>query len=274
MKLDLQKHGNVKTKLRKSFLNASPYPHIVIDNFLDEDSANKLLKEHADDEINKNWGSYVHFNEKKSGITKYDLMGSNTKKTIDSFSNNEFISWLEDLTNIKKLMPDPDLDGGGLHMIERGGFLNVHVDFLAHTVNKNWSRQLNLLLYLNKEWKEEWGGDLELWDENMKNCVVKIKPIFNRCVIFNTRQGSYHGHPDPLQCPPEVKRRSLALYYFRDEGKQVPLTPTNYQARPNENFLKVFLISLDRKLLWLFAFSKRYLGIKDTFIQKILKFFK
>ena len=200
-----------------------------------------------------------------------DSMGPNTQNVIKKLSDKNFLNWLEKLTGINNLIPDPELDGGGLHLIEKGGFLNVHVDFLAHTTNKNWSRQLNLLLYLNKQWKEEWNGELELWDKDMQKCVKKIQPIFNRCVIFNTCEGSFHGHPEPLKSPEEIKRRSLALYYFRDEGSRVALSPTNYRSRPNEKIITKILISIDRKFLWLYAFSKRYLGLKDNFIQKILK---
>ena len=271
MMLDLNKFGKVNTKLNNIFVNANPYPHIIIDDFLKFEDAEELLKEHSNETSEKYWGSYVHFNEKKSGMTKIDQMGPHTKKVIKKLSDKKFISWLEKLTGINDLIPDQELDGGGLHLIENGGFLNVHVDFLAHTTNRNWSRQINLLLYLNKEWDESWNGALELWDKNMQECVKKIQPVFNRCVIFNTCEGSYHGHPEPLKTPPEIKRRSLALYYFRDEGKPVPLKPTNYRSRPNETIINKTLISLDRKLLWIYAFSKRYLGLKDNIIQKILK---
>lgn len=76
------------------------------------------------------------------------------------------------------------------------------------------ARKLNLLLYLNKDWNEEWGGDLELWDKNKENCITKISPIANRCVIFNTTGFAWHGHPLPLNCPSNITRKSLALYYY------------------------------------------------------------
>ena len=254
-----------------NFLNAEPFPHLVLDNFLNNKTANKLLAEHESQGDSKRWGAYNHVNERKSGITKYDMMGETTKAVIDELSSESFLSWLENLTGICGLISDPDLDGGGLHMIEKGGFLNVHVDFLSHTTKRNWSRQLNLLLYLNKDWNSDWNGALELWDKSMSKPIQKIQPLFNRCVIFNTCEGSYHGHPTPLSCPASVQRRSLALYYFRDEGQTQPLSPTNYTARPEDSWLKARLISADRQALGLYTMLKRYCGLKDGVIQKILK---
>ena len=269
--LSPQNYIRSSSAVRKSFLNAEPFPYLVLDNFLDTEIANKLLAEHKSQGGSKKWGAYNHFNERKSGITKYDMMGETTKAVIDELSSKSFLNWLENVTGIKELVSDPDLDGGGLHMIEKGGFLNVHVDFLAHTTKRNWSRQLNLLIYLNKDWDSNWNGALEFWDKSMSKPIQKIQPLFNRCVIFNTCEGSYHGHPNPLSCPASVQRRSMALYYFRDEGEIQPLSPTNYSARPGDSWLKSRLISADRQALGLYTMLKRYCGLKDGFIQKILK---
>ena len=103
--------------------------------------------------------------------------------------------------------------GGGIHRIKRGGFLKIHSDTNFHP-DFNLDRRLNLLLYLNKNWNDKYGGELELWDKKMKKCVKKIAPLFNRAVIFSTDDNSYHGHPDPLNCPENVVRQSLALYYY------------------------------------------------------------
>ena len=123
---------NTQVRRVKKFLNAEPFPHLVLDDFLDTEIANKLLAEHESHGDSKRWGAYNHVNERKSGITKYDMMGETSKAVIDELSSKKFLSWLENLTGISGLISDPDLDGGGLHMIEKGGFLNVHVDF-SHT---------------------------------------------------------------------------------------------------------------------------------------------
>jgi len=271
--LNPKKYKLINEKTIKTFANADPFPFIVLDDFLAPEIAEKLLEEHKNQGSSKNWGAYNHINERKSGITKYHMMGNTTKLVIDSLSSKEFLRWLEELTGITGLIADPELDGGGLHMIENGGFLNVHVDFLAHTTKRNWSRQLNLLIYLNHDWNPNWNGALELWDRTMSRPIQKIQPIFNRCVIFNTCEGSYHGHPHPLDCPGDIQRRSLALYYFRDEGELQPLKPTHYAARPEDSWLKSVLISADRKVLGVYTILKRYGGLKDGFIQKILKRF-
>jgi Rps23 Pro-64 3,4-dihydroxylase Tpa1-like proline 4-hydroxylase len=89
----------------------------------------------------------------------------------------------------------------------------VHADFNRHE-KLNLDRRLNLLLYLNRDWKEEYGGHLQLWTRDMGRCVVKVLPVFNRCVVFSTTDFSYHGHPDPLTCPPGRTRKSIAMYYY------------------------------------------------------------
>ena len=132
-------------------------------------------------------------------------------------------------------MPDWSMDGGGLHQTLRGGHLNIHADFTTHHDHDNWARRVNILLYLNEEWNtDEWGGQLELWDPQMTACQAKVTPAGNRMLVFTTTFDSFHGHPDPLTCPEDVARRSMALYYFTEEEKAVRRS-TNYQARPDES---------------------------------------
>ena len=270
-KIQISHFDDINPQLAQVFASAKPYPHIVIDDFLNKKDADELLDEHVKQGSADQWGAYVHFNERKSGISKFDRMGPCTQAVIQALSEPNFFCWLEKLTGIKGLLADPDLDGGGLHMIERGGFLNVHVDFLAHTRRRKWSRQLNLLLYLNKDWDEDWNGALELWDKDMTHAVEKIQPIFNRCVIFNTCEGSYHGHPNPLVCPEDVQRRSMALYYFRDEGVVQSIRSTHYVPTPEDGIAKRILIAMDRTALRAYSFAKRYTGLRDGLIQKLLK---
>jgi hypothetical protein len=126
--------------------------------------------------------------------------------------------------------------GGGFHEISTGGLLGVHADFRLHR-RLNLSRRLNMLIYLNRDWRIEWGGQLGLWDRTGKREIQKIDPLFNRCVVFNTDAHSYHGHPEPLKCPSDVTRKSIALYYYtaseaiRDE---IPANSTMYVSRPGE----------------------------------------
>ena len=130
---------------------------------------------------------------------------------IAQLNGGAFLNFLENLTGITGLVSDPHLRGGGLHEIRRGGTLGVHADFNLHPRLKLY-RRLNLLIYLNKDWNEAWGGALELWDG--QRCVRAISPLFNRAVLFDTSNFSYHGHPHALDCPPDRSRKSVALYYY------------------------------------------------------------
>ena len=155
---------------------------------------------------------------------------------LNSASGNSsaFTKFLENLTGIEGLIPDPHFRGGGLHQVERGGYLDIHCDFNVYE-KLNLDRRLNVLIYLNKDWKKEYGGDLELWDKNMTKAVARISPIFNRFVVFATDDYSYHGHPDPLKCPEDKTRKSLALYYYtngRPSDEVSESHTTLFQHRP------------------------------------------
>ena len=257
---------------RLTFAAAAPFPHIVLDQFLEPEACETLLAEAEG--FDADWLQYAHYNQLKQGIRDRKQMGPGTRAVLDSLASPRFVAWLERLSGIQGLLWDPELDGGGLHKVERGGFLNMHTDFLAHTTRTSWSRQINLLIYLNKDWKDEYGGALELWDDTMTEKRAGVAPLFNRCLIFHTRNPSYHGHPHPLTCPPDRARRSLALYYFRDEGRKLPLSPTNYRATPDDPMYKRALIRIDNILLNVYAVLKRRGVLKDNFVSRILGLLK
>lgn len=145
-----------------------------------------------------------------------------------------FLRFLEEMTGIKGLISDPYYLGGRLHATKRGGHLSVHADFNIHAITK-LERRHNLLVYLNEDWPAEWGGELELWDKKMKTGEVKIAPLLERAVVFSTILDSYHGHPEPLACPPEQRRRSIATYYYTGLDVDAGLTPhrgANFRPRP------------------------------------------
>lgn len=251
------------------FRSAQPFPHIMVDDFLRPEAAEAVLDEF--DTMKEGWTYLVHVNERKQQLTQMARLAPGTRALIDELQSPEFIEVLERFTGIRGLIPDPDLDGSGLHEIKPGGFLNMHVDFLAHTVRKHWSRQLNLLIYLNKDWQDAYNGHLEFWDRDVKTCEKKMLPIFNRCVVFQTSDISFHGHPAPLACPPGRSRRSVALYYYRDEGRVVSLSSTNYRPLPGDRPVKRLLIAADRFLLRVYALLKRYTGLSDSVVNAIMK---
>ena len=135
-----------------------------------------------------------------------------------------------------------------------------------------WCRRVNVLLYLNKDWQPEYNGQLELWSGDMRTCEAKINPEFNRVVIFSTDEKSYHGFPDAIECPEDMTRKSLALYYFTEEDKALRLRTTDYRARPGSGF-KAVLIWLDVKALYIYGWIKRTFGIDDKFVSKVLGMF-
>ena len=269
--VDLDAYKLRLPELSRRYQQTEPYPHIVIENFLDPVILDKCVKEF--DQLNEadGWINYVHFNEKKRGLNKLELLPVSIQKVIKELSTPGFLQFLSELTGIKNLQKDDHLEGGGIHQSTKGGYLNIHADFTVHPHHRHWQRRINLLIYLNKDWKEEWGGKLELWDKEIKGCVQSILPLFNRCVIFNTDPDSYHGHPDPMTCPEGQYRRSIALYYYTIEENPLKRA-THYVARPGEGDKK-FLVKLDNMMLAVYTSIKGMFGANDKFISWVLRFF-
>ena len=176
-------------------------------------------------------------NEIKLSNKDYEKFPETIKSFFDFLNSNFFLDFLQNLTAIKeKLMADPHLEGGGLHEIKSGGVLKIHTDFNRHPF-LDLDRRVNVLVYLNKNWKDSYGGYLELWNKNMSKCEKKILPSFNTIAIFSTTDFSNHGHPDPLNCPKDISRKSIALYYFssgrpKEEIKEIQgKNRTNFKGR-------------------------------------------
>ena len=268
--IDLEKWKSQTSELRKKYDTDTPFPHIIIDDFLNPDELEKAEKEFppVDD---AGWIHYLHFNEKKHGLNKMEMIPENCRELIQELNSPDFITWLEEVTGIKGLLPDESLEGGGLHQSKKGGFLNIHADFTVHPHKRNWRRRVNVLVYLNKDWKPEYKGELELWSRDMKRCEAKSLPVFNRCVIFNTDYDSYHGSPEPINCPENMTRKSIALYYFTEEKVMPKKVNTNYKARPDESPKKKFMVFLDKQVLWTYSRIKSTLGLNDDFASKVLR---
>jgi 2OG-Fe(II) oxygenase superfamily len=258
--------------LRRQFRDAQPYPHVHIKEFLDPDLAGEMAAEFPDMATDA-WTRYKHQNENKMGLAKRSLFPALLGEVVDELNSEAFVQWLSELTGIPGLVSDDMLEGGGLHQSGAGGFLNVHTDFSNHHYHKNWKRQVNLILYLNPGWDKQWGGALELWDREMRQCVVKVPPLFNEALIFRTDEISFHGFPDPLRCPEGESRKSLALYYYTVEaGAGVKAHSTNYRPRPEDGLLKSTLIWLDKKAVDVYSQAKARFGFSDEFASKILGF--
>ena len=209
--------------IKTQYATAYPYPHTVIDNFMNEQFLNRAVNqlEYVDWGYDDGDGDDLDSHQVKKlysphKVGMWDNMPEHVTNLLNFLNSKEVLNYLEELTGIPDLIADPELYGGGVHRILSGGKLSVHADYNFHPLTK-LHRRVNLLLYINKDWKEEWGGDLQLWNKDMSMCVKKILPIFNRAVIFNITSDAYHGHPGPLKSPEGIDRLSFALYYFTKE---------------------------------------------------------
>ncbi len=229
-----------KTSLE--YKNQYPFPHIFLPSFFKSELIKDIEKDFPD---LKKIHSYErkNTNEKKFGLSDVYKFPEKIRNLINFLNSQQFLSYLNSITGIEEtLIPDPYFYGGGLHEIFKGGFLKVHSDFYLHPKMK-LDRRLNILIYLNENWKEEYGGALELWDKDMKKCEKKIFPNLNNVCIFSTDHRSFHGHPDPLNCPENFSRKSIALYYYsvgRTDTDKVykDKNTTNWKNRLNMNEVK------------------------------------
>ncbi|MBD1140860.1 2OG-Fe(II) oxygenase [Pelagibacterales bacterium SAG-MED39] len=220
---------------KKNYESASPFPFIVIEDFFSVEFLNEILKQFPNLEEKKKTTNYSNKNEVKFANNEYERFPKNIKTLFDFLNSNFFVDFLQGITGItEKLVPDFQLNGGGLHEIKKGGLLKIHSDFNRHP-NLDLDRRLNVLIYLNKNWKEEYGGHLEFWDKDMKACRKKILPVFNKMVIFSTTDNSNHGHPDPLSCPDIISRKSIATYYY---SKGRPLNEIDKMFSKNTTYFK------------------------------------
>lgn len=196
-----------------------PFDHIIIDNFFDDDLAEKLSTEFIDYN-DERWFYYNNPIENKKSSNDWRFFPKHIYQAFTQFCSDEFVKKLQVMTGIEKLYPDYGLHGGGCHIHSRNGKLNVHRDYSLHP-KLGLQRKLNLIVYLTKDWDISWGGQLELWSHDNetnqpKEKVKEVDCIFNRAIIFDTTQNSWHGLPKPLNCPEGVYRKSLAMYYMTD----------------------------------------------------------
>lgn len=197
-----------------SYREADPFPHVVLDDFLRTDAAAALASAIPAADSGLPWDRYAAEGfEMKLASSREDLLPQTVCRALHELNAGPMLRFLEALTGIEHLLPDPHLLGGGVHLVGRGGHLGVHADFNWHP-GLQAHRRINLLLYFNEHWEPAWGGDLELWSTDAARRVKSIAPLFNRAVIFNTRSDTFHGHPAPLATPEGVWRRSIAMYYY------------------------------------------------------------
>lgn len=198
-------------RLKADYAGAAPFPHVVVDDFLDLATAKAIHDEARATAANVDASNELT-QKLKVACTDWDVFGPETERLIAWFNNAKFIAPLERISGIDGLFGDPWLEGGGIHQTARGGFLKMHTDF-------NWNaklradRRVNILYYLNQDWRPDYGGELVL-SRLGENASARIAPKFNRLVIFNTNDTTLHGHPEPLTFPDDYPRASIAMYYY------------------------------------------------------------
>ncbi|TXB61340.1 2OG-Fe(II) oxygenase [Phaeodactylibacter luteus] len=217
---------------REAFQNARPYKHIVIDDFLSADVAESLYANFP--KMTQLRKHYKGLNENKSEGSSFGDYHTDFVRVLEAIKGEAFIkTWLEPVTGIADLVLPDDHRGAGVHQGRNGSFLDIHVDFSVHPI-LNLHRRLNLLIYLNKDWEEAYGGHLELWNEDVSVLEKKVLVGFNRAVIFETTDTSYHGY-DVINIPEDQSRKSIYSYYYSPLAEGVKYHDTIFKPRPTDS---------------------------------------
>ena len=199
----------------------NPFDHWIINDFLDVDTARQASKEFIDyDNPTEEIIHYSGWIAEKKACNRWDRFPPLTYRIFSNLLSVDFIEKLSKITGISPLYPDIGLHGGGWHMHSKNGNLAVHLDYSIHP-KLNLQRKLNLIVYLEEDYDPAWGGSLQLWSHNKDNKrplnkVKEIEPIFNKAIIFDTTQKSWHGFPEPIHPPEGKMRKSFAVYYMTD----------------------------------------------------------
>jgi len=198
----------------------TPYKHLVIDNFFEKSLADLCLKnfpslddpswEHAND-------ADIEIKYRTTWKSEFDIP-EGIVDAVRILNSSLFLKAMSARFGIEKIVPDPYFTGGGLNVTKPGGLLDVHVDGNYHDAT-GLNRRLNALVYMNPNWQPEWGGEFGVYDENGDNCLKEVAPLFNRLVIFDSHDKSFHGLPAPLKFPDGETRKSILLYYYTKEPR-------------------------------------------------------
>lgn len=235
---DRQELASLARRYAAQFSEATPFAHVVIDNFLPQHVASALCTEfpRADRDGWLRWGPGPGSREPLSSNDKLGMSDEgHFPEPLRHFAmqlcSATFITFIQQLAGISGLLADPFFAGCGLHSTGRGGRLRIHSDASRHPYGLPFHQAINVILYLNEDWKEEFGGNLELWSRDARRCERSIAPLFNRLVVFETHSHSYHGHPHPLECPTDRRRNSIASYYYVVD-RQKSADYQGYRSRP------------------------------------------
>ena len=233
------------TTLADLFQDAEPFPHVVIDDFFSAEVADRIEKRFPvpfgtrSEWLQQGWHIYDNPIEGKLACDNVERMGNHDHVFADMWKmlqSDHLLELMSQITRIKDLEQDPHLHGAGLHLHPPGGRLEMHLDYSIHPISKK-ERRVNLIVYMNQDWKEEWGGHLALWEGTLNGLkegkVATIAPMFNRAVLFRTSDVSWHGMPDPVMCPEGNARKSVAIYFVSESRPDAtPRYKAAFRPRP------------------------------------------
>jgi len=241
------------SELSKQFLNSEPYNYVVIDNFFNEEFVIGVSQDIPDYErIVVNYDNSI---EKKKLCDRWHTFPKSIYTATFSLVCTKFVGYMRELTQQPSLEADYGLHGGGIHMHKPKSYLNVHLDYDIHP-KVPVKRKLNLIVYLTPNWEENWNGGLEMWSHDPvnnqpKECIKKITPFFNRAVIFDTTQNSWHGVgvSDPINSPDGINRKSLAIYYVLPSDISTGRNRALFTPRPDQRGDESVLDLIEQRII-------------------------
>lgn len=213
LSIDVDSARAAAAPFAQEYQSGKPYNHICIDNFLPETVLRKVQSDLASLHDNEDSETFKRAQENLKTQYNPDRLPSYSRELFHAFNSRPFLLFLEEMTGITGLIPDPYFIGAGIHRVNNGGHLDIHADFNLHK-QMSVERRLNVLIYLNDEWREDWGGSFEIWENDMSAKVKSFVPLFNRMCCFSTGSNTFHGNPEKVNHPNGEPRQSIALYYY------------------------------------------------------------
>lgn len=223
-------------KITTEFATTQEIPHAVIDEVFSPKVFSELVNADLPPLSDAAWDKYHNPLEKKYTLNAALRIHPKLHWIMWHFTQGHGLQFVKQVTGMHDLVCDPKLTGAGIHRIAKGGKLDLHLDHQTNPNMPGYERKINLIYWIHPEWREEWGGHLELWggEGRPQYLVSKIEPKPNRMALFECSDSSFHGHPDPLQCLPEVYRTSIALYYFRKTEQNLTRQKVKFVHRPGD----------------------------------------
>jgi Rps23 Pro-64 3,4-dihydroxylase Tpa1-like proline 4-hydroxylase len=251
--------GAALARLRAGALAPGPCSHLVIDDFLHPEVAARTMQEI--EAFTGRWSHRRHHGQSKRVFARHSDMPETAGEIVACLNGDDFIRRVEAASGSPALIADPDLEGGGLCEMRPGDFMRPHLDSPAHVTHPRWRRVHGLFVFLNPDWNDSYGGHLNLWQPGNEADVVRIQPLFNRCVLFGDPPGVVHS-VSTVDCPPGAARRSIAVYYYAEEAEAIPLQPTIYRDPETSGRPPGVTERLNQSLLWLYFALRRRLRLR------------